>query len=246
MKNRILLAFIATLLLGLLLMPNAFAECTAPNNGGTANLPPPCAYGLTNPWSMAIIAGLPAGTTIRINSQIGGYSGASEAAGGSLGGNIQTYNAVMPFSMAGTGDLAGYNRLLSMGVAVETHSAPRTPGNPIQSFDTDMFRLQGQLPIGDPDFDLLRIVAGTGFGMPSPGHTTLTHLADGSWAVDSFFDIEYRIDFIGKPGGILGGRSGSTIGTTRFEVVPEPSSLSAMALLILGAVPVYLRRRAWM
>ncbi len=53
--------------------------------------------------------------------------------------------------------------------------------------------------LGDPDFDLLRITAGGDFGMPSPGHTTLTDLGGGNWNVDSFFDITYRIDFVGQP-----------------------------------------------
>ena len=70
--------------------------------------------------------------------------------------------------------------------------------------------LQGQIPPGDPDFDLLRITAGSGFGYPSPGHTTLT-LAPGGWAVDSFFDISYRIDYIGHPGGPFGGSSNSQV-----------------------------------
>lgn len=99
----------------------------------------------------------------------------------------------------------------------EIHTTPRTPGDPVQSFDTDMFRLQGQLPPGDPDFDLLRITAGSGFGLPSPGHTTLTQLPDGNWNVDSFFDITYRIDFVGRPGGSLEGQSGSITGTVRLE-----------------------------
>ena len=65
-----------------------------------------------------------------------------------------------------------------------------------------MQAIQGQIPAGDPDFDLLRVTAGTSFGMPSPGHTTLTRLpASGNWNVDSFFDITYRIalDFSAGP-----------------------------------------------
>ena len=61
-------------------------------------------------------------------------------------------------------------------------------------------------PPGDPDFDLLRISAGSAFGLPSPGHTTLTQRPTG-WAVDSFFDITYRIDFVGRTGGRVGGMS---------------------------------------
>jgi hypothetical protein len=53
--------------------------------------------------------------------------------------------------------------------------------------------------------------------LPSPGHTTLTQLPGGNWSVDSFFDITYRIDFVGKAGGPLGGMSGSTTGTIRMQ-----------------------------
>src|SRR6185436_3755703 len=91
-------------------------------------------------------------------------------------------------------------------------------GNPVQSFPTEMFRLFGQLPPGDPDFDLLRITAGNDFGMPSPGHTTLRHQGGNQWAVDSFFDITYRIDFVGHAGGHIGGMSGSTTATIRMQV----------------------------
>src|SRR3989338_2531066 len=106
--------------------------------------------------------------------------------------------------------LSGSGRVLNLPTNGQINTAPRTPGDPLQAFDTEMFKLEGQLPIGDPDFDLLRITAGTGFGLPSPGHTTLTQLPDGNWAVDSFFDITYRIDFVGAPSGAWAGQSGST------------------------------------
>ena len=78
------------------------------------------------------------------------------------------------------------------------------------------------MPPGDPDFDLLRITAGNGFGLPSPGHTTLTQQPGGNWNVDSFFDITYRIDFVGAPGGSLAGQSDSQVGTVRLmDTCPE-------------------------
>jgi hypothetical protein len=123
----------------------------------------------------------------------------------------------MSMSLHGTGVLAGWDRTLQIPISFETHVAPRTPGAPVQSFATDMFKLQGQLPPGDPDFDLLRITAGDGFGLPSPGHTTLTQQPGSMWSVDSFFDITYRIDFVGHPGGHVGGMSGSTTGTIRMQ-----------------------------
>jgi hypothetical protein len=97
--------------------------------------------------------------------------------------------------MAGTGSLSSFRRKFNL---IDTFPqswdvGARTPGQPVQSFDTEMLALSMQLPPGDPDFDLLRITAGSSFGMPSPGHTTLTQLPGGSWSVDSFFDITYRI-----------------------------------------------------
>jgi hypothetical protein len=71
--------------------------------------------------------------------------------------------------------------------------------------------------------------------MPSPGQTTLTDLGGGNWFVDSFFDINYRIDFVGAPGGALAGMSGSTTATDRYTFVPEPpaTALGAIALASL-------------
>jgi len=142
--------------------------------------------------------------------------------GGGLGGEQECSNSLLLMNMTGTGALAGFNRFINMQAEMETHVGPRSPGDPVQSFDTDMFRLFGvrQNPgAGDPDFDLLRITAGTSFGLPSPGHTTLTRLGPpgSNWSVDSFFDIHYRIDFVGRPGGQLGGMSGSTTGTIRMS-----------------------------
>ncbi len=127
--------------------------------------------------------------------------------------------------MQGTGDLAGFSRVPDLAIATEMHTGPRNPGDPVQSFDTEMVRLQGEI-FGDPDFDTLRVQAGTDFGLPSPGQTTLSRLPDGDYAVDSFFDITYRIEFQGAPGSALDGFAGtteSTVPMTPGEVVdPNP------------------------
>ncbi|MGH8016499.1 MAG: hypothetical protein ACREBV_09925, partial [Candidatus Zixiibacteriota bacterium] len=196
--------------------------CVVPDNGtGTVDLPANCPYGSSG--TMDIINGLPPGTTIESMPMLGNYSGVTQSPGGSLGGEIQQGNALLLLNMNGTGGLAGYNRIMNMPTSFETHSAPRTPGTSPQSFATDLFQLFSQLPPGDPDFDLLRITAGTNFGMPSPGHTTLTSMGGGNWSVESFFDIEYRIDFVGAPGGPLAGMSGSTTGTIRMQQGGSPA-----------------------
>ena len=200
---------------------NAYAQsgpcCILPDNGGgTADHPPNCPGGYVG--HTTIVDGLPVGTTVQIPSVLGGFFALNQVPGGGLGGNSETWQASIAMQLSGTGALIGYNRNLVMPISAGTsHSAPRMPFSPLQAFNTTLFMLQGQLPFGDPDFDLLRISAGTGFGMPSPGHTTFTAAA-GGWAVDSFFDIFYRIDFVGSPGGPFAGRSGSTTGTYRFEM----------------------------
>ncbi len=221
----------------------AHAWMIAPDNGsGTVALPPIGAY-LSDPSNpLAIIDGLPAGTTIEIEAQLQS-AGGIEAAGGTLGGHHQSWNpAHFELHLTGTGLLAGFNRLIGMpGVFVSTYSAPRTAGTSPQAFITDAFMIQGQAIPGDPDFDLLRITAGTGNGLPSPGHTTLTDAGAGNWLVDSFFDITWRIDFIAAPGSAIDDvyewtPSGSTVGTTRFTLgrVPEPSTGILLALGLSG------------
>jgi hypothetical protein len=194
--------------------------CIKPDNGsGTADVPPlQCQY----LGRMTIVDGLAPGTTVLIDTELIPLSLVSVNPGGSLGGTQQQWNGDLVMHMTGTGSLSGYNRTVVIAVSCETHSAPRTPFTSPQSFAEDLFGTQGQLPPGDPDFDLLRVTAGTGFGMPSPGHTTLTASPGNNWAVDSFFDITYRIDFVGAPGGPFGGRSGSTTGQERHEICPGP------------------------
>jgi hypothetical protein len=105
----------------------------------------------------------------------------------------------------------------------------------------DLMRMQGQLPPGDPDFDLLRITAGTDFGMPSPGQSTLLQSGP-NWNVDSFFDVTYRIDFVGHPGGPFGGMSGSTTATVRIVIEPEPASLGIVSPVLAALLTARGRR----
>jgi len=218
-KLKASLLFLSLMLSMISYNPNfAFAagpSCVAPDDGGTSHM---YYCNMTNDpeTPFQIIDGLPVMNSILIDGIIRNWSMRNFMPGGSLGGDIESGNAVFNMAMVGNG--FSFSRNIDMMLSqIEMHTGPRTLYDPIQMYPTDMFRLQGQIPPGDPDFDLLRITAGTGFAMPSPGHTTLTQLGNGNWAVDSFFDITYRIDFVGAPGGQFAGMSGSTTGTIHIS-----------------------------
>lgn len=255
--RRARLVFAASLVIAALAMPmSAQAQvCVVADAGGTAVMPPECqpeGYASPNDVHM-IIDGLPPGTTIELDASHQEFGQIMTMPGGNLGGEIEQFQSVIILNMQGTGDLNGFSRTVVLGgVPVETHIGPRNLGDPVQSFDTEIVSMQGQL-FGDPDFDLLTIRAGSNFGLPSPGQTTLTRLGPpgSDWAVDSFFDIEYEIDFQGAPGSILEGLSGTTQGQLTMQAggpsgIPAVSDwgIATMALLTLIGGTLVFRRQA--
>ncbi|MDZ4656829.1 MAG: PEP-CTERM sorting domain-containing protein [Bythopirellula sp.] len=258
--------FLPSLLLSLVFTTVASAAfVTVPDNGGgTAQMPIQAPYPSINP--MVIYNGLPVGSQININAVWLAPTVSAEQPGGGLGGTQSAGGGpLMQWTMQGTGAFAAYNRVLVMpgiaapggvasfsdpafnviGSSYEVHAAPRTAFAPVQNYTTYLHRMFSQIGCcGDPDFDLLRLVAGNDFGLPSPGQTKLTQVGP-NWNVESFFDIQYRIDFVGRPGGPFGGMSGSSTAISRFQIgmpiVPEPTS---MAILLLGSVGFIVVRRS--
>jgi len=190
------------------------ACCVLPDNGGgTADHIPNCPVGYAG--QMQVVDGLPLGSTLQLAADLKSFAGLTQVSGGLLGGNQENWTATLPLQFTGTGLYASYVHSITLPITGgESHSAPRTAFAPVQSFNTLLYTIQG-VTLTDPDFDFFRVTAGSGFGYPSPGHTVFTQVA-GAWAVDSYFDITYRVDFIGKPAGPFGGMSGSTVGTYRF------------------------------
>jgi len=268
MRTRLIFAVLSTLFITFTLASSASADpCVINDPSGTVTLPPEgCPY-LTGDEVHEISMGLPPGTTIELapihkefacskrafgpNCDIPIIPGLScEMPGGDLGGNVDCFDSTLEFEIWGTGLLSTFHRIIQVGAPSVVDTAPRTPGDPVQSFDTEMVSLQGQL-FGDPDFCVLNITAGSDNGLPpSTGHTTITNIGGNNWSVDSFFDVVYEIEFQGCPGSALEGYGGITQGRLRMqagEPTPETPGVSGPWMILfaaaLVATAVYLMRR---
>ena len=219
---------------------DGFMDAIEPDRGdGTVILPPESSSFISHHDPLQILDGLPPGTQIQIVPKLWVFlcdSILCGQPGGALGGESESFQATLELELTGLGTLSSYVRTVSMPVAIETHSGPRNPGDPSQIFDRDMFDLQGTV-LGDPDFASLTLTAGSSNALPSPGHTTLTDRLDGTFLVDSFFDIDYQIDFVGAPGGALDGLSGSTQGETRFTVRGDSGAPARRVTIAVNTSP---------
>lgn len=197
--------------------------CIAPDNGSnTVDLPPSaCAYY----GPMLIIDGLPPGSTIGIQAKFDDFQFHFDCGGGAgtLGGERICVDVRLPLTMTGTGAYSSFFYETVLYGFMEIHTAPRVPGT--DSFDTALFHMESGHS-GDFHFSHLDVAIGDGLGFPSPGHTDLDELPGGEFNVDSFFDITYRINFTGAPGGELAGLSGTTIGTSHISL-GEPYTATA-------------------
>lgn len=227
------------------------APCVVPDDGtGTVSLPPEgCEY--LSPMDVhVILEHLPPGTTVELGPEhhfffcdnpIPGTRHCGTP-GGQLGGEVEQFHSTLTLHLNFTGMLGHVTRDIDIPVMCQTHTGPRMAGAPVQSFMTRMHFLDGTLPPGDPDFDLLRIKGGDGFGMPSPGHTTLTRMGPGGpYTVDSFFDIFYEIEFMGAMGGHIPGMGGTTMPRMiRMEAGAPPAvpGSTPLGLILIAALVI--------
>ncbi|MCB9838251.1 MAG: hypothetical protein H6813_02840 [Phycisphaeraceae bacterium] len=208
----------------------ACGQCVEPDNGfGTATMPPAaCSY--SSPMGdMHIIDGLPAGDTIDIDVRLENFFPVNEAPGGLFGGTTTQYGAQLVLPMQGTGSLSGFSRFIVMQLPNDGTNFfdcfPRVNGDPIQQFEMQLRAMSGDY-FGDPDFCILRIRAGVDLGLPTTGYTTLQSAPANSWHCDSFFDLNYSIEFQGCPGSPLDGFSGTTFGLVRITTDLCPTDLN--------------------
>jgi len=199
--------------------------CIAVDNGsGTVSLPPQgCSYMTADDVHQAIDSLDPTTTIILApihTNFICKRLGHCDTPGGTLGGDQENFTSTGLFTAVGTGKLAGFSRTIAVPLAVETHTGKRTPKDPVQAFETDMYRIEGEIS-GDPDFASLRIVGGTANGFPSPGKTILTQQSNGDFLVDSEFNVGFEIYIEGAEGGRLEGFKGSYKGTSKMQAIKK-------------------------
>jgi hypothetical protein len=134
-----------------------------------------------------------------------------------LGGDTQQSQADLQVHLHGTGTLSGWDLHVPIRVDCRIDASPRPYFAPEQSFQIELFSLQGNA-MPNPDFSMLKISAGDLFGLPSPGHVRLLKQDDGTWAVDFSDNVNYRIDYIGAPGSPIDGHSGTQAATQPIQI----------------------------
>ena len=191
--------------------------CTAPDNGtDTIDFPADCPYQDVD-VEMKIADGLPSGSSIILRGPLEGFLNRSASPGGDLGGQIEQFDGQFNWEVIGTGSLTGFNRTLVLPVSPEVHTGPRTARRGDHRHSRPRSTSCRDNSAATADFCSFQLLIGSAFGLPGPGETTLSEQPGGEFAVESFFDVSYQIDFTGCVGSVLEGMSGTTLGTTRLD-----------------------------
>lgn len=139
-----------------------------------------------------------------------------EYPGGLLNGKVEVGDSWVKFDLTGTGLKGDFQHTITVPAKFEVHSAPHQPGAEIDTFETNMNRIEGQSSVGDNVFEYVHLVGGTANGYPSPGQMTLISKGD-VVEVDSFFNVGFRLEFKGTAGGPLEGLEDSVEGSVTMR-----------------------------
>lgn len=156
--------------------------------------------------------------TAYLESKHGIFTDVIHEPGGIYDGEVERFLSDLRFDIIGVGPLEGWTGTVVIPTRVETHTGPRKLGAEVQSFDTNMMRVEGSAK--SEDFEYIQVVGGTANGFESPGHTTLYRQDDGNWLVESTFNVKYQLKYKGAAGGKLDGVEGVTEGVITMTAVP--------------------------
>ncbi|HEY4587681.1 MAG TPA: hypothetical protein VII86_00555 [Thermoanaerobaculia bacterium] len=138
----------------------------------------------------------------------------STDAGGNLGGTREHGSSVLHVRVLCPEEIAAFD--VPADFVVDTAPHPEELGP--MSFDTDMYSIEGTVT-DTPLFASFHLTGGTANGFKSPGHTSLIPESDGSYAIDSTFNVGYHLDFVGAKGGPLEGASGTADASVLMKAV---------------------------
>jgi hypothetical protein len=190
-----------------------------PTVDGTIPLPPPCGY--YSPAQVHVILnGFPPSTELRLNANHQRFFNVHLSEALQPGNTVETFDSDLEMHLTGTGILSTLDCPVTMTpVHVVVETEPPQAGQPIQDFKANMRSLTGNTFLSDPPcnpFQSLILEAGTDHGLSSPGHVREVRRPDGTYDVNSYFDINVRMSFVGKPGSVLDGMSGTTTQIVRM------------------------------
>ncbi len=150
----------------------------------------------------------------------------NEIDGGILGGQIEIGTSQVQFDVTGGGSLSGFSHRITMPARFEVHSAPHSGGD-IDTFDTNMYRIEGATTQGDNVFRSIRLIGGTANGYPSPGQMSLIESGEDDIIVASFFKVGFRLELEGAEGGPLAGFRDVIEGQVTMRAHAEDSNATA-------------------
>lgn len=168
------------------------------NVGPNGPVPPNCTYRTPQQIHDEGLA-----DQVAFSAEHGGFANQTNQAGGIYHGEVERFDSVLVLHLDGINELKGVAATVTLPARCETHIGPRDVKADFQRFDTMMVDLQGAT--SDENFESVKIVAGLNNGLPSPGSTTMTRNREGGFLVDSTFQMNYRIELVGRPGGKFDG-----------------------------------------